>query len=515
MSVPKWFIVARNEYRIKTSSIRQIRPYLPYIVIALLALYVFYIAPTLVGAIENEILELFLSQVAVVLVKMLFVIFFFMFITFPISQSLKDVQTQQQYIFLSAPITPGHVLLGEFLGTLPIYAIFIVLLIGIFTALMVPLGLSLIQILLIVITFVMIFSTALWIGTVISSLLRTRLGKTSRGQDIGKALSLIIVLPVIGFMYWMMGGGLADTFVSPGGGITETVVGLVPSSWGADMLSAFVSSPGNISAVWEEVLIKFGGLCVFTGAVFAGGMMVADRAYSLETTSFISACTNPDSGFSHAIQTLGGGGSFGILLASIFKVYGRRLQNISWIAYIVGLFTIMNLFLIKPEDSMDAMAMGLFIFPMLAVVVSCDITLRGKETLFLYRKAPGGENRLVKGMVLKGWMVAVPIAVLITAASTYLSPQGSVESLVKNVGIVGFMVTADIAFALGLFLLMPAYTEKGGEFALNLMIVIFTSIGLFAVAMSVFDTIFILPVLHWCVGPVILYLGKIHLSAIE
>jgi hypothetical protein len=515
MLVPKWLIVARNEYRIRTSAIREYRSYLPYVIIILLAFYVFYLAPKLVGLIENEILELFLSQVAVALVRMMFVVFFFMFITFPISQSLKDIQTQQQYIFLSAPIKSSHVLLGEFLGSLPLYAIFIVLLIGFFTALMNPLGFSLIQILLIVIAFLLIFTTALWIGTVISSIIRTRLGKTSKGKDIGRALSLIIVLPVVGFMYWMMGGGLTDTFVDPGGGVIGTIVGLFPSSWGADLLSTFVSSPGDMAAVWVETVSRFGGLLVFTGAVFALGLLVADRAYSLETTSFISARTNPGSLFSRTIKVLGGGGSFGVLLASIFKVYGRRLQNLSWIAYIVGLFTIMNLFLIKPEDSMDAMAMGLFLFPMLAVVVSCDITLRGKETLFIYRKAPGGESGLVKGMMVKGWVVAVPIAVLITTASTALSPQGSVISLLTNMGVVGFMVAADIAFALGLFLLMPAYTEKGGEFALNIMIVIFTGIGLFAVAMSIFDTIYVLPVLHWCVGIIVLYFGKMHLTRIE
>ncbi|MBU7031562.1 MAG: hypothetical protein HXS53_03445 [Theionarchaea archaeon] len=515
MLTPKWLIIARNEYRVRTSSIRQIRPYLPYIIISLLALYVFYLAPKLVGLIENELLELFLSQIAVALVKLMFVMFFFMFIMFPLSYTLKDVQSQQQQLYLSAPVKSSHVLLGEFLGLLPLYAIIIVLIIGFFTALMGPLGLDVIQIIMIVIAFMLIFTTALWIGTVISALLRTRLGRTSRGKDIGKALSIIIVLPVIGLMYWLMGGGLADTFVNPGGGIAQTVVGLFPSSWGADLLSIFVASPGEIWAVWSEVLMNFGGLILFTLAVFIIGILAADRAYSLETMSFLAAKTKSDGSFYRIIKILGGRGSFGTLLISIFKIYARRLQNISWIAYIVGLFAIMNLFLIKPEDPLDAMAMGMFLFPMLATVVSSDITLRGKDSLFIYRKAPRGESQLVKGMVLKGWIVAVPVAVIITGASTLLSPQFTVINLALNLGVVGFMVAADIAFALGLFLLMPAYTEKGGEFALNLMIIIFTSMGLFAVSMLVFDTIRVLPFLHWCVGIPILYLGKKHLSRIE
>ena len=67
MPVPKWLVVARNEYRIATSKIRRIRPYLPYLVIGLLAVYVAFIAPAIVSLFINDFLALILSQVAVAL----------------------------------------------------------------------------------------------------------------------------------------------------------------------------------------------------------------------------------------------------------------------------------------------------------------------------------------------------------------------------------------------------------------------------------------------------------------
>jgi len=55
----------------------------------------------------------------------------------PVSNSLRETQTEQLEIFLAAPIKPGDVLVGEFLGALPFYAIVITIIAGSFTALMI------------------------------------------------------------------------------------------------------------------------------------------------------------------------------------------------------------------------------------------------------------------------------------------------------------------------------------------------------------------------------------------
>lgn len=513
MSSPKWFLVARNEYRIRTSSIRGIRPVLPYVIIGLLALYVFYIAPKFVGLFVDEFIAFLLSQVAVAMVEITLFMFFFIFITFPISYTLRDVQAGQQEIFLSAPIKPSHVLLGEFLGELPLYAIIITVITGFFTAVLRPLGLSMVQMGIIVITFLVIFASALWIGTVISALLRTKFGRTSRGKDIGKALSIVIILPALAFMYALMGGRLLDALADPAaGGAVKTILGILPSSWGAEVIISFASHPGDIAAVWGITLTRFGGLLAFFLIVVWIGIKVADRAYSLEITSFTPSQTKKDGTIYTALKRKW---SFGTLFVTVFKVYTRRLHNLSWIAYFVGLIVIINIFMIEPEEALDALMMGFFLFPMLAAVVSADITLRGKETLFIYRKTPAGENRFIKAMLLKGWVVAVPIAAAIVIGSLVLDPQVTLNMVVSNTAVVVLMVAGDVAFATGLFLLMPAYTERGGEFVLDVMVIVMVSMGLFAVSVVVFNGIMALPLLHWAVGIIFLYFGKINLNSIE
>jgi hypothetical protein len=335
-------MVTRNEFRIRTSRIRKIRAYFPYLVIGLLAVYVVFIAPAVVNLFIDDFLAFIISQVAVAMMQIIL--------------TMKEVQTGQLEIFLAAPIKPSDVLLGEFLGVVPFYAIAVTVIAGFFTAALNPLGLDIVQMAIIILIFVVTLLSGLWIGTVITALLRTRLGKTARGRDIGRALAVVIALPVIALMYATMGGGLLEALADPGtSGMVKAIFGLLPSSWGAEVIIGFAMNPGNIAAIGFETLTRFGGLVAFFGAALLLGTKAAGRAYSLEPTTFIASKAKPDGVFYKTVKYLGGSGSFGALLVSMFKDYGRRLENLSKIAYIVGLLVVMNIFLVTSEYAYESM----------------------------------------------------------------------------------------------------------------------------------------------------------------
>jgi len=167
-------------------------------------------------------------------------------------------------------------------------------------------------------------------------------------------------------------------------------------------------------------------------------------------------------------------------------------------------------------------------FPVLAVFVAGEVTLRGKEILFIYRKTPSGVGRFVKARLLQGWLVVVPIAAAVTVLSAILS-QATFVSLLINAGLGVLIAAANVAFVLGLFLVMPAFSEKSLRFMLNILIVIFVSIGLFVgslfslmVIMSELETemrllyvLLLQNVLGWMVGAVLLLLGARNLKRIE
>jgi hypothetical protein len=527
--VPKWLVVARNEYRIRTSRIRKIRPFFPYLVIGLLAVYVAFIAPAFVSLFIDDFLILLLSQAAVATVQIILFMIFIYFIMLPVTDTLREEQTGQLEIFLAAPIKPSDVLLGEFLGEMPYYAIFITVITGFFTAILNTLGLDLAQTAIIIIIFVVTFLSAIWIGTVIAAILRTKLGKTARGRDIGRALALIIALPMVALVYAMMYGGLLEAETS---GIVKIILSLLPSSWGAEIIVGFASNPSNIGAVGFETLTRFGSLVVFFVVVLWLGAKMANRAYSLEPTTFIASKAKPDGVFYKTVKQVGGGGSFGTLLVSIFKDYSRRLENLSGITYIIGIIVLMNIFIMpnvptETDGPPVAWIMNQFMLPILAVMVAGGLTVQGKESIFIFKKSPSGVARLVKTRLVQSWLVVVPIAGLITAVTTILSPQNSFISLLINSGLMMLFVAANVAFALGLFLLNPVFSVKSVKLWINLMVVQFVSIVLFVISIFVLPESgpepiggilyvqLLLTVLSWLVGTVFLYFGKRKLSNIE
>ncbi|MFQ6075832.1 MAG: hypothetical protein ACE5Z5_06835 [Candidatus Bathyarchaeia archaeon] len=180
-----------------------------------------------------------------------------------------------------------------------------------------------------------------------------------------------------------------------------------------------------------------------------------------------------------------------------------------------------------PDDPPVGLIMAQIMLPFLVVMVTGEVTVRGKENLFIYRKTPFGVGRYVKAMLLKGWLMTVPIAGAVTAVITILGSQTTFISLLTNTGLMMLMVAANVAFVLGLFLVNPAFSAKSIKLFLNRMIAMFVSIGLFMVSLLVLTgsrsepiggllgvLLFQTP-LSWIVGVVFLSLGKRNLSRIE
>ncbi len=526
MPLPKWLLIAKNEYRLRLNRIRSIRTFFPIITIGLLAVYVAFIAPYLANLFIDDLLAFFLSQIALAMVPVLFFVIFFYLLILPVTYTLQGMQAGQVEIFLAAPIKPSDVLLGEFLGIAPFYAIFITIIAGFFTAALSPLGLSLSQIFIIVVIFCIVFISALWIGTVIAAVVRTRFAKSARGKDIGRALSLVVALPIVAVMYAIIGGGFAEALTDPGTNqLTRFILGFLPSSWGADVILDFAANPGTFGFFAFENMIRLLGLVIFFVLVLWLGTKLASRIYSVEPTSFNASIVKSDGFFFKTIRTLGGGGSFGNLLVSVFKDYTRRLENLSRLVYILGLLALVNIFLIEgSSDPGDALIMGVFLFAFLAVLIVGQVALGGKENVFIHKKAPSGISRLVKARLIQSWLVAVPIAIVVTVISLLQVPQINFLTLMLYTGLMAQLIAANVVLALGLALLRPVFSENAREQMMGLMvnaqIALFVSIGVFIgsqaiLNISFFNTFLLQSTIIWVLGTLLFELGKTKINNIE
>ncbi|MFX0211456.1 MAG: hypothetical protein ACFFDT_36090 [Candidatus Hodarchaeota archaeon] len=516
--LPKWYNIAKTEYRVRINMMPGIKRVFPYLAIGGLATYVFWIAPFFIDLfmdiVVDEFLSLLISHAAVAMVEVILFMIFINFLLFPISLAMKDVQTEQIEIFLTTPIKPSDVLLGEFLGKMPFYAIFIVLITGLFTSMLAPLGLDIIQILIIIAIFINTFLSAYWIGTVIATFLRAKLGKIAGGKDIGKAVAMLIVLPSVALFYALLNGNIVNQILDKSGTV-EIILGLLPSSWGAEVIVNFARNPGNITVNWLETVFRLSGLSVFFIGILWLGTKVADHTYALEAITFTTAKAKPEGIIYKIIRRFGREKSFGIIVISILKDFGRRFENISKIIYILGLLFCMNVFLAPEAGFKGGVMMTLIITGLLTSMVCSEVTLRGKESLFIYKKAPNGIKRLIWSRLVMSAGVILPIVLSIAIVLAFLSPETTIEVILKNSIMLVLCATAFIVFSLGLFTLNPAYSDKDGNYILNIMIGPQLSVGIFIISLIVFDNeLMSIPIL-WCLAIVILFLGNIRLNKLE
>ncbi|MFX1286474.1 MAG: ABC transporter permease [Promethearchaeota archaeon] len=525
-----WLSIAKTEYRVSTSRIREIRPYLPYILIGGLAIYTLFIAPYIIDAFVDELHELLLSAVAVALIDVFFFVFFVMFASLPVASTIQDIKTEHIEIYLSSPVQPSDILIGEFLGKIPFYATFAAIIGGTFTAALFPLDLDISQIFIIVAVFIILFLAATWVGTMIGVLLRSILMKTARGRDIGKGLAIIVIIPLVAVIYLVIGGYYEVLKDPQNAQLVKDLFGYFPWGWGSEIIVTFAQNPGDILATEFTTILQFSALVTFFCASLLIGGIIANRVYNLEPTSFSPSKSKTDSLFYNSIKKLGGGGSSGLLLSSGFKSYFRKAKNIAWIIYGVGLIVVMNIFLSQPDDPESAFVMSLFIGPLLAAFVTSDISLQGKENLLLYKQTPTGTGKYLRIKLNQYLLTILPIVFVVETTINLLVPDIILEQLFLNVILTLLIAAASITFTLGLFLVNPAFTDKSGEFMINIQICVFGVMipffvllipldqilwDLFAIADALYPVAVIYTALQWVFGITMLSLGAKKLGNME
>jgi len=527
-------VIAKNEYRVQTGRIRRFRKYLPFILIALLSLHVAYLAPAIVSLFINDAIALILSQFALAGVQLTLLITFFYFMVIPISETLREDKSGQLELLLSSPIRPSDLLLGHYLGEIPIYGVFVTVFAAIFAAILRPVGLGLGQIAIVILIFVIISLSAFWIGVVSSALIRSRLEKLASGKDVGKAIAMMIPLPMVGILYATMGGNLLELITNPEGNqLLRSILDTLPSSWGAKVVIDFANNPGTIAPVALEAGLRLGALGLFFVSAIFIGMKLADRAYSLEQSSIALSRVGRDGIIYRSIGKIAGGGPFSVLLLSVIKDFGRRLENISNVTYILGILVLMNIFIL-PQSSTDTGPPGpimasIFLYPIIVVMITGDVTVEGKETLFIYRKAPSGVSRYLKAMLVKGWLLLTPITGIPTLILSYIQPDATMLSSLSTATLVLLIIMGNVAFVLGLFLLNPAFSDKSAKLWLNVVLVILVQVILFLVTLIILTSfgkleepiggfqlmLSVHAFMSWATGFGLLLLGKKRLDRID
>ncbi|MFX1579917.1 MAG: hypothetical protein ACFFBJ_09745 [Promethearchaeota archaeon] len=545
--VRAWSAIARAEYQVTTSRFRKRRPYAVLILVLIGLFWAIVIAPWIM----NSFFDLFSTEVQQVLqvaypgvMRSVMLLLWTLILVFPISFALQEVKIGQWEIMLSNNVSTRDMMFGMFLGRIPHYCLFVLFLAPLLISPFINFyQVSIIGQLFVYLALIVFVLATLLLSTVLSTAIQAKLGESPRGNDIAKAMGLVVVviflLPLYTFMYF------AEDFARLLG--LNTFL-LIPSTWPADLITWITIhfngvnlSPAVISLYKEMLGLNFEWAFVLLGfyslLVLSMAFITPDRIFSFEAGARTETVTtvgkeNIILGLIRRIAP----GSRGVLIVSMLKDFGRKAQNISRVVYGIFLSILVPVMVSSSSGLTELDPMQILVFTSLFVNMILGMIggvtfggvgfLESKDHLWTFKSAPRGVLKFLAARIIDGFLFAIPMAILpVLILSIILS--FSLANFVIMLLYAYVVICCTILVGIGITSINPAYEDtKSSAFHQNAgatsVLTMFAIIIGFYLEYRTFILfgnltlsmiISILPIL--ILGPVILYIGARKISGIE
>ncbi|TFF95809.1 hypothetical protein EU546_02615 [Candidatus Thorarchaeota archaeon] len=542
-----WRAIAKAEFRVSSSLFRKNR------VVAFAAAYAFGIvwalllAPEVLDALfwtleinPNPLIQAGLPGIMRTLLLLLWV----MLLLYPLSYSLQEIKIGQWEIMLSSNIRTRDMLLGMFVGKIPVYFLIALIMAPMFFSVIASaLSITLFgQILMYGVVFLFVLAT-IWVSNLLSVGVQAKLGDSPRGNDLAKALSIVVALifliPLYGLMYFA--GPLTEI-------IGWDVFLVLPSTWCADLVSwiavfsTTLTLPPALIGLYEIVLVLppilyVALLLLFSLGTIAGGFWVSERMFSLESTRGAEKVITVagDNVVLRGLKRLMPG-SFGTLTVASIKEFSRKAQNVSRVAYgailAIILPVIFNVSLGAGfADPIMMLVLSTFMVSMMLGMIA-GLTFGGvgflesKDQLWIIQSGPSGVWRYMKARLVQSFLISIPLVLFPTGVISYIMSLALFDALLMSLHSYVLMCGC-VMIATGITALNPAYEDtKSSAYYVNtfasilvIMVLVLGSLLLGLRVGSFFENIYLLlltagaPAL--LVGLVMAGIGAYRLSAPE
>jgi hypothetical protein len=321
----------------------------------------------------------------------------------------------------------------------------------------------------------------IWFSNFITGIIQSKLGDSPRGNDLAKAISMVVAVIVIIPMYMIL-------FNLP---LLSELLGMnafliIPSTWFADLISWIVISLNGIGLTGSQI-IGFSTVLQFdmlmTSALSIGfsistivlALLLADRVFTIEAGARTERITTVgrENIILRCIRRISSG-SFGALIVTNSKDFLRKAQNLSKIGYGIVLAVILPLLLTSiGEDFGSISEMGFFMVIMMSVIGSMPFAgtgfLESKDQLWIIQSTPKGVSRFVKSRLVSSFLIVLPLTVIPATAVT-LSVQGTFFDFLMVLGLGYLAIIGGVLVSTGITARNPNYEDtKSPEHQANMM----------------------------------------------
>ncbi|MHA1663756.1 MAG: hypothetical protein ACTSVR_10950 [Candidatus Thorarchaeota archaeon] len=445
----KWLAIAKVEYLVLSSSMRPHRRAFLGFLTTLSLIWAAIGAPIVIGGLLNavipiETLQPLLQVIFPGLMRTVALFLWIVLLLFPLSYALQEIKIGQWEIFLSNNVRTRDIMAGTFLGKIPLFGLIVIFLAPLLiTPLVLAFEVNLIGQILIYGVIILLSLGTIWFSNFITSIIQARLGDSSRGNDIAKALAMvvaiIVIIPMYGLMFFLptmselMGG---DAFL------------LLPSTWFADTMSWFAVTFNGVGLTGSQV-IGFGSILqldmLSSTALMSGFVLLtiglalgmADRVFTIEAgvRTEVVTTVGKENIILRGVRRLAPG-SFGSLMVTHFKDFMRKAQNLSKIFYGVVLATILPVIMMSMEIGDEAFQFGdmfIMLVAMMALVGAMPFAgagfLESKDQLWIIQGTPSGASRYVKSRIITQALIGIVLIIIPTVVLNLLIKMTLLETI--------------------------------------------------------------------------------------
>ncbi len=469
-----WQVVAKNEIRIRTSSVRNHRRLFFIGLYSFLLIWAIIIAPYLfdlfMPTLATQFSDVFTPVIGLI-IESLMMTLFLVLVMYPLNNVYKENETSSKETLLATPVKANDIFLGEFIGKSPIYSIAILIVAPIILGLINPIiDLTIVQYILIYgVVFGHVYFANL-VGSIISGWLEHKISKNEKARDLGKALIWVFTIIMVVIMYALL-FFLNFLLEHPE---LKNWLAFYPSLWFSNII-LYTIDPALLSTfilnIWISIIlvVSIPTLILYFSYTKAESFYTLERGIEKVKVTIIEH-ENP---FYRLIRKISGR-KWGGLIVLQLKRFSRKKANIARVAYVVGLLGFMSWFISRMVDDAFMIIFSSTILIAIGGAVGSIIVghlafIDSKELIWVYKRSPRGIKANVYSYLQMMLIFNIFLALFVT---TMLVIFSNIDLLNTVIFFFEFLLFAQISMcqAMGLQCISPAFGEKDSSMRGNAMI---------------------------------------------
>jgi len=427
------------------------------------------------------------------LIRSVMMFMWIMFLIYPISYALQEIRIGQWEIMLSSNVSTWDMMFGMFLGKVPIYGLFVIFSTPvILTPFVLALEVSLLGQIIMYLTVFFVALSTLFLSNLITTAIQAKLGESSRGNDIAKALSMVVAIAVLLPMYGLIYFSDAMSTI-----LGADVFLLFPFTWGADIISwsiiifngMGISESLFLDALTLTAVGDFFLLLCFNILIIFLAYVSADRIFSFGAGPRTEKITTigEENRFLKGIRRVYSGPP-GVLAVNSIKEFTRKMQNMSRLIYGVVISVLLPIILSYvlgsiPEGAPEGFESIIFmIVIMLLGMILAMISgmtfggigfLESKDQLWIIKSAPNGVRKFAKARIVGSFILIIPMAIIPSIVTSFVFGFNIIE-IIAIIAYAYWATCGAVLLCAGVTANNPAYEDqKSSAFMLNTFVSIF------------------------------------------